>query len=107
MLNEATMLYRQHGTNEIGVNNELSLPEKLVRAVDVRAFLQRKKFYRERQSLMAAEILQVEGLPKAAEEFLGEAAGIYKRSKIQRMRFYRRHDMFRQRNNKLWQLLWL
>lgn len=107
LLNEATMLYRQHGTNEIGVNNELSLPAKLVRAVDVRAFLQRKKFYRERQSLMAAEILQVEGLPKAAEEFLGEAAGIYKRSKIQRMRFYRRHDMFRQRNNKLWQLLWL
>ncbi len=106
-LDEKTMLYRQHGTNEVGASREYTLIRKLVRAVDVRAFFERKKYFRERPGKMVRDLLKVRELPDDAKKFLRQADAVRHAPKLRRMQFYRKHGMYRQRVNKFWQLLWL
>lgn len=110
VLNESTILYRQHGDNEKGAVHE-NIGGKLLRLR--RELLlgsmrkEKKRFLQESRDL-AKELNSVNDLPEHEREFLKEFAQIEEKSKLQRILFYKKNKLSRKSKlSTLWMWMWV
>ena len=89
----------------LGATRELNLVKKIIRAVDLAAYRKRRRFYLERPRKIAGELSELPDLPGETERFLVSFSKIGDSSKITRIGFYKRNALYRQRINRLWQLI--
>lgn len=119
VLKEATILYRQHGDNEMGAKHE-GFAVKLLRFVrellsgtmrnDKKAFIQEARdLAQELLSVMrTSEKRMVRELPIEEKQFLLDFVRIEEKSKLQRIWFYKRYGLNRKsRLSTIWMWLWV
>ena len=104
-INIATIQYRQHQHNVVGATKEKSFFNKIIRARDFIGYIERKKYYKNRPIKMAQELLNLPGLDDEKREFLLEFSNISEKTKTERIFFYHKNKLYRQRINKMWQLM--
>lgn len=104
-INTSTIQYRQHQNNILGAAKEKGILGKLVRAFDLRGYIDRKKYYKTRPIKMAGELLKLPGLDDEKRKFLRDFSDISNRNKFGRINFYRKNKLYRQRINKIWQMI--
>lgn len=108
VIDEPLVYYRQHYDNEMGAKTE-SVKEKVVRNVRNVAsleFVKNKKTFHEIERNLAKQLLYVKGIPSGKRQFLMDLVAIQNKTKVERMRFYRKHGMDR-KNHSLWMRLWV
>lgn len=106
-LDEPTVLYRQHQTNVLGATKELPVLQKIVRDINIKQFIKRNRFYVNRPRKMAEDLLKIRIPNNEKLIFLEKFADVAKQNKIQRILFYKNNSLYRQRINKIWQLLFV
>lgn len=110
VLNESTILYRQHGDNEMGAKHESVVDKALrfVRELFSGTMLNEKKAFIQEARDLAQELLLVEGLPQEERLFLREFAHIERKTKFKRIAFYKANQLCRKnRFSTLWMWLWV
>ena len=115
VLKESTILYRQHGDNEMGAVHE-SIGDKgirLIKELFTGTMYQEKKAFIQEARDLAGELLLLKGLPgrelpDEERQFLKELTQIDTKSKFQRIAFYRTNKLDRKsRVSTLWMWLWV
>ena len=110
VLNESTILYRQHGDNEMGAKHESVVDKALrfVRELFSGTMLNEKKAFIQEARDLAQELLLVEGLPQEERLFLREFAHIERKTKFKRIAFYKANQLCRKNSfSTLWMWLWV
>ena len=115
VLKESTILYRQHGDNEMGAVHE-SIGDKgirLIKELFTGTMYQEKKAFIQEARDLAGELLLLKGLPgrelpDEERQFLKNFTPIDTKSKFQRIAFYRTNKLDRKsRLSTLWMWLWV
>lgn len=106
-ISKSTMLYRQHATNVLGATRKATIFKRVMRALNFKKFLLRKKTFVRRSRNMAKDIMQLNMLSPIELQFLGAFCKIASKKKFVRIKFYRKNNLYNQRSNKLWQLIWV
>lgn len=113
--NESTILYRQHGDNEMGAKHENAVTklQRFVRELLSGTMLKEKKAFIQEARDLAQELLLVKGLPgkelpQEERLFLQEFAHIGRKTKSKRIAFYKANNLNRKsRFSTLWMWLWV
>lgn len=106
-LDKQTILYRQHGNNSVGAIKKKKFIEKAAQYMDYRAMVEKKKYYIQRPKLFCKELSKIIGQECKYRKFIEEYAAIDMCSKLRRIKFYMKWNLFQENANLMWQMLWI
>lgn len=106
-IDQPTILYRQHNNNTIGAAKPQSLFEKAKKYIRIGEAFSKKTDYIQRPRLFCKELLNVVSDNCQYKSFFKDYAEIGHKSKLYRIIFYKRWNLFNERSNLLWQMLWI
>lgn len=106
-IDQQTILYRQHNDNTIGATRPQSFFEKAKKYFRLKEAVSQKKGYIQRPRLFCKELLNVINDDCQYKPFLKNYAEIGDKPKLYRIIFYKHWNLFNEKSNLLWQMLWV
>ncbi len=107
-IDEPLVLYRQHGNNEMGAVSEGFLQKiwrNMASILSGQAFAEKRAFVQRARDL-AAELAKIPEIPQETQSFLQAFSRIGERGKLERIRFYRTHNIMRHKHT-IWMYVWI
>lgn len=107
-LNEQTVLYRQHGTNEMGAEHENTVQKMLrnLRSLFDGTMKQEKREYHAKARAFAGELSKIPEIPTLDRQMLQRFSDLNQFPKVYRMFFYKKYKFKKTRHN-FWLRLWV
>ena len=107
-VDEPLIYYRQHTENVMGAEAESRKDKVLRNAKDIATgqFARNKRKFHLREIRLAKQLMYISDIGEDTRQFLMELILINNRNKLERMAFYRKHGMDRDKHS-LWMRLWV
>lgn len=107
-IDEPLVKYRLHNDNVMGADYEdrLFKIRRNIRSLISLEFIKSKRDFHDTEIKLSRQLMYISGIDNKTKRFLIDLATIRDKSKIKRMRFYRRNGLDRKRHS-VWMRLWV